>query len=322
MQPDGTPDSGLTNTCNAGEQDCPDGEQPTHDLSSCALQSITDTSASPIRPGNGVLIGQFLLADGRAAIILHNQNWDATLWPRLEFKAAINPAQVQEVDPVSGLESVVMSDLSRPAHYNRTAPGSRKLTLNLAAAEARLLVWSPHSLKSDDTRAKKWLLVDDLVLNASLPPELEFRVHQPTRALHNGVEGRVVVPEHPWEASGIGAYGSALRTPEGQYRIYYTCTGQAAESVPESASVEGRSEAHPCFGHPTAMLCVAVSSDGVHWEKPSLGRVDYPGHGSSNNIVYGVNRVSAENCPTFEAGTVFVDENVRATRVLECFASL
>ena len=156
VQPKGTPDSGFTNTCNAGEQDCPDGEQPTHNLSSCALQTVTDTSVSSYRPydhlGNGVLIGQFKLADGREALLLHNQNWDATLWPRVDFKPHINPGEVLEVDPVSGVEEVVMSDLYRPLHYNRSDPGTRILTLNLVAAEARLLVWSAvgAGLKTDD----------------------------------------------------------------------------------------------------------------------------------------------------------------------------
>eukprot|EP01050_Picozoa_sp_SAG11_P018130 SAG11_NODE_2694_length_3083_cov_4.985255_4_plen_149_part_00 len=145
VQPQGSPDIGFTHTCNAGEQDCRDGEQPTGNLSSCALQSVIDTSVSSYRPydrfGNGVLIGQFKLADGREAIVLHNQNWDATLWPRIDFKPHIDPGKVFEVDPVSGLEEVVMSDLYRPLHYNRTDPGTRMLTLNLVAAEARLLVW-------------------------------------------------------------------------------------------------------------------------------------------------------------------------------------
>ena len=141
VQPEGTADTGITNTCNTGEQDCRDGEQPTHNLSACALENVTATSVSPIRPGNGVLIGQFLLEDGRQAILLHNQNWDAALWPEITFRASIDPRQVNEVDPHSGLEGVVLSDLSRPHHYNRSASGTRSLVLNLVAAEARFLVW-------------------------------------------------------------------------------------------------------------------------------------------------------------------------------------
>ena len=140
-QPKATPDTGITDTCNAGEQDCYEGEQPTRDLAECALHNVTDTSVSSIRPGNGVLIGQFLLADGREAIILHNQNWDAAIWPRVEFKNYIDPTQVNEVDPQTGEENVVMSDLYKPQHYNRTASGVQSLVLNLVAAEARLLLW-------------------------------------------------------------------------------------------------------------------------------------------------------------------------------------
>jgi hypothetical protein len=64
VQPAGTGDTGYTNTCAVGEQDCPTGEQPNSDLSTCAVNA-TDVAVFPARPGNGLLIGQFKLKDGR-----------------------------------------------------------------------------------------------------------------------------------------------------------------------------------------------------------------------------------------------------------------
>ena len=71
MQPADCADTGYTNTCAIGEQDCPTGEQPNSDLSACAVNA-TDVSVFPTRPGNGLLIGQFKLADGRTGVYTHH----------------------------------------------------------------------------------------------------------------------------------------------------------------------------------------------------------------------------------------------------------
>ena len=67
VQPAGCADTGYTNTCAIGEQDCPTGEQPNTDLSAAGgcVVNASDVSVFPTRPGNGLLIGQFQLADGR-----------------------------------------------------------------------------------------------------------------------------------------------------------------------------------------------------------------------------------------------------------------
>ena len=41
VQPTGTGDTGYTNTCAIGERDCPDGEQPSTDLTTCAIFNIS-----------------------------------------------------------------------------------------------------------------------------------------------------------------------------------------------------------------------------------------------------------------------------------------
>ena len=81
MQPAGSADTGYTNTCAIGEQDCPTGEQPNADLATCAVNA-TDVSVFPTRPGNGLLIGQFRLADGRTGA---HHTMDATVLPRASW---------------------------------------------------------------------------------------------------------------------------------------------------------------------------------------------------------------------------------------------
>jgi hypothetical protein len=87
--------------------------------------------------GNGLLIGQFTLADGRTAVLVQNQNWDMTLWPTVGFRAPARASQVVEVDPSTGAEGTVMSDLYT-GDLNTGSPSV--VTLNLNAGEARLLI--------------------------------------------------------------------------------------------------------------------------------------------------------------------------------------
>jgi hypothetical protein len=138
VQPAGTQDTGYTNTCAVGERDCPTGEQPSTDLSACVLFNVTGVAVSALRVGNGLLIGQFKLADGRTAVLIQNQNWDMTLWPTFGFRAPVKASQVVEVDPSTGTEVVVMSDLYTGDLINPKTSGL--VTLDLNAGEARFLI--------------------------------------------------------------------------------------------------------------------------------------------------------------------------------------
>ena len=121
-------DTGITNTCTTGSRDCPTGEQPDSNLSALSIQPV-DVAVSSLRPGNGLLVGQFRLADGRVALLMHNQNWDSTLWPTIAFKRDVNASMVLELDPVTGIEAIVLDDSPGPT-----------LQLAFGAAEARLLM--------------------------------------------------------------------------------------------------------------------------------------------------------------------------------------
>ena len=142
VQPEGTTDTGDTRTCNRGEIYCPTGEQPNDDMTDCAVANVTGVAASQggeqrhadgsitylgAIPGNGVLIGQFRLPDGRTALLIHNQNWAWTLWPTFSFR--VNASTVLEVDPSSGQEAVVENDTPGPT-----------LQLSFSAGGARLLI--------------------------------------------------------------------------------------------------------------------------------------------------------------------------------------
>lgn len=72
----------------------------------------------------------------------------------------------------------------------------------------------------------------------------------------------VLEPTTPWEAQGIDQrvyiYGTVLRQPDGTFCMWYMQAG-------------GR-------------ILYATSADGLHWERPSLGRVPFEGS-TANNIL-------------------------------------
>ena len=94
----------------------------------------------------------------------------------------------------------------------------------------------------------------------------------------------VLIADKPWERGGITSYGNVLYDPElDEYRLYY---------VPVAW------DAAPGF-----CLALATSKDGVHWEKPSLGVVEWQGS-KENNIVIWAQR----------EGTVIIDPNAPPER--------
>ena len=70
----------------------------------------------------------------------------------------------------------------------------------------------------------------------------------------------VIRPDRPWEGDGVAAGNSSLYDPcEKLFKIWYLAAGR---------------------------ICYATSTDGLHWEKPDLGLVEYEGS-AKNNIVNG-----------------------------------
>ena len=88
--------------------------------------------------------------------------------------------------------------------------------------------------------------------------------------------GRALQNEHPWE--NWAAYSSILDDGTGEYKFYYMNTHRP----------EGEDN-----------IALATSTDGVTWEKPSLGLVEYDGS-TDNNIVIG-------GLPPHPGGTVLFD---------------
>ena len=77
----------------------------------------------------------------------------------------------------------------------------------------------------------------------------------------------VLLPDRAWEEWGIGAYNTVWREADGQWRMWYDATMETG------LPMEG-----------ARRLGYAESADGLHWEKPVLGLVEFRGS-RDNNIV-------------------------------------
>lgn len=87
--------------------------------------------------------------------------------------------------------------------------------------------------------------------------------------LHHPVDqGPVFYFDKPWEGSGSG-YVTIIKDGE-LYRMYYR-------------GLEGKKDESDTLR--TAQTCYAWSKDGIHWERPDLGLVNYEGK-TGNNILF------------------------------------
>ena len=123
------------------------------------------------------------------------------------------------------------------------------------------------------------LFVDDFWVDEARG--VERRLHQPTKR-------EVAIPsDKPWEGGGV--YYSLVTRDGGKYRMWYRC------------DPHGKGED---YKDSNAVTAYAESDDGIHWEKPDLGLIEFEGS-KHNNLIYGGPGIN------FAA---FKDENPAATR--------
>lgn len=88
----------------------------------------------------------------------------------------------------------------------------------------------------------------------------------------------VIRRDQPWEGNALH-YGTVLYDDvEGRFRMWYSSVQfSGTERIPKKlvASVPAKTSRGVCY---------AFSEDGFHWEKPSLGRVEFEGS-KENNLV-------------------------------------
>lgn len=119
------------------------------------------------------------------------------------------------------------------------------------------------------------MLLDDMLIDRM--DNLRFSLTPPTRM------ETAITADRPWESEGSMAYPSALAF-DGRYHLYYRAgINTTGLDVDEDQ-----------------LLCYALSEDGIHWTKPSLGLVELNGSTANNILMRG------RQCHNF---TPFVDDN-------------
>ena len=92
------------------------------------------------------------------------------------------------------------------------------------------------------------------------------------------------VEDNPWEQRFDNLYGNVIFDPnEGLYRCWYSpfIIAHSANGLSLEERLAVPFEAHE---HQEMGVCYAESRDGIHWEKPDLGQVEYDGN-THNNLV-------------------------------------
>ena len=88
------------------------------------------------------------------------------------------------------------------------------------------------------------------------------------RILHHPERGETAISiEHPWEADSVG-YVVTFKD-RGKYRMWYRCNPKQMAAPRRNAR----------------LTAYAESEDGIHWEKPSLGIIEFEGS-RDNNLVW------------------------------------
>ena len=110
-----------------------------------------------------------------------------------------------------------------------------------------------------EIRTDRQLFVDDFWIDSSTG--VERRLHEPVR------RERVITPELPWEQGGV-SYMVAFRDGD-RFRTWYRCN---CSMTPEKQI-------------PMVLIGYAESRDGISWDKPELGLLEYEGS-KANNLVW------------------------------------
>ena len=116
---------------------------------------------------------------------------------------------------------------------------------------------------------------DDFLIDAAAT-DVEKRLHKPVR------RGLLLRFDRPWEGREVTFINVLFA--EGLYRMHYVCN-------------HGREK----------YVCYAESRDGEHWERPTLGMIEFSGS-KENNIIFDVKSLERFEFTGFDNMSVFYDE--------------
>jgi hypothetical protein len=161
--------------------------------------------------------------------------------------------EIRAIGKLAVLAGVAMAGLTSSVHAAAPSgdqkPAAAKLPSAGGATEQQPI----------DVGSRKQLLIDRRLLASS--KNIALRMNPPAKM------GPVLLPDKPWESLGIGFCVSVLEDG-GQYKMWYLAENKT-------------SSLRYCY-------CYARSQDGVTWEKPNLGLIEYQGSKQNNIALTGV----------------------------------
>jgi hypothetical protein len=156
------------------------------------------------------------------------------------------------------------------------------LSLLLAAGSAAVAGEASSESAIIDVGGRRQVFIDGRFVTQA--KGVESAVHQPRKT------GEMTIkPEHEWEVGGVGPYSSVMKVGDTYHMWYHVMDTVQWDS-----------------GRQNGSICYASSKDGIHWDKPELGLVEYRGS-RKNNIVVGHGAAGAQIGQ--DGGMVFLDPN-------------
>lgn len=150
-----------------------------------------------------------------------------------------------------------MARLMRRAHAGTSVTGVARMPGDLSASPSQRVSGAPGASEWAERSDTGWHLFADTRRIAARDGDAIHRWHAATK-----LPDPVLLPDRPWDKAGAFLYGTVLHAG-GRLRMWY----QARRSI-------GGGNSHA--------IAYAESSDGLRWEKPSLGVVDFEGSRENN----------------------------------------
>ena len=127
-----------------------------------------------------------------------------------------------------------------------------------------------------ETGSNKQLFIDDFVIHDAVG--VTRHMHQPKKYIGNPI----MIPLYPWEGK-VSLYGTVWHYPDGKFRMWYQ--GYGGNGVPGMAK-DNNDSPWKNFNASNLLYVIgyATSHNGIHWERPNLGLIDYRGS-KDNNLV-------------------------------------
>jgi len=179
-------------------------------------------------------------------------------------------------------EKGLLSNSIMPDYLHPNAKGYEIWAKAMEPTLKKLLGESADTAAKSLMKRARFLLLDSRIIESTENAELTVGVVQKDK--NNPLFGE----DKPWEPRFDNPYCSIIYDEEEKlYKCWYSIfirSGPRGGSPGEGLAPEKRAWVNWREGNRKCGVCYATSKDGIHWEKPELGLIDFNGS-KKNNIV-------------------------------------